>query len=55
MKSAKPKEGGNAPSRKALKGGMPQYNDSQRSRNRSSNEKVRERSDKPKDEGYAPV
>ena len=31
------------------RGGMPQYNDSQRSRNRSSSEKVRKRSDKLKD------
>ena len=42
---------GKCPSRKTLKGGMPQYDDSQRSRNRSSNERSLQNVNELKDEG----
>ena len=50
MRCDKPKDEG-MPQQKSAKGGMPQYDDSQRSRNRSSNEKTYERSNELKDGG----
>ena len=50
MRHGKPKERGYAPVEKR-KRGMPQYDDSQRSRNRLSSEKVYKRPDKLKDGG----
>ena len=47
----KPKERGGMLQLKSAKGGMPQYDDSQRSRNRLSSEKVHKNPDKPKDGG----
>ena len=48
MRCDKPKEGG-MPQQKSAKGGMPQYEDSQRSRKRSSGEKIYKRSNELKD------
>ena len=39
------------PQQKSARGGMPQYDDLQRSRKRSSGEKIYKRSDELKDEG----
>ena len=39
----------------STRGDMPQYDDSQRSRNRMSSEKIRKRSDKLKDGGMPSV
>ena len=50
MRCDKPKERG-MPQQKSAKGGMPQYDDLQRSRNRSSSEKICKRSDELKDGG----
>ena len=52
---ANPKRRVYDPVGKALKWGMSRYGDSQRSRNRSSSEKVHKRPDELKDGGYAPV
>ena len=53
MKSARdmanPKRGVYDHGRKSDKGGMPRYDDSQRSRNRSSSEEVHKRSDELQD------
>ena len=49
MTMANPKRGVYDHGRKSDKGGMPRYDDSQRSRNRSSSEEVHKRSDELQD------
>ena len=50
MRCNKPKERG-MPQQKNTKEGMPQYDDSQKSRNKSSNEKICKKSNELKDGG----
>ena len=50
MRCDKPKEEG-MPQQKSTKGGMPQYDNSQRSKNKSSSEKICKRSYELKDGG----